>query len=130
LAAGASSSAPSRLSLKDIGTLSLGLRLGFPEMEEDDKPGAPPSALKESLQKGEILNYMITGQLPSAYQLDKGKLAGAIWGIFSTYIAPDVARKIASGMSSKRTSKGISYELDAVLLTDFSGGGVSFTLKF
>ena len=128
--AGGSSSAPSRLSLKDIGTLSLGLRLGFPEMEEDDKPGAPPSALKESLQKGEILNYMITGQLPSAYQLDKGKLAGAIWGIFSTYIAPDVARKIASGMSSKHTSKGISYELDAVLLTDFSGGGVSLTLKY
>jgi hypothetical protein len=73
---------------------------------------------------------MITGQLPSAYQLDKGKLAGAIWGIFSTYIAPDVARKIASGMSSKHTSKGISYELDAVLLTDFSGGGVSLTLKY
>jgi hypothetical protein len=33
-------------------------------------------------------------------------------------------------MSSKHTSKGISYELDAVLLTDFSGGGVSLTLKY
>jgi hypothetical protein len=129
-AGGASPSAPSRLSLKDIGSLSLGLRLGFPEMEDDDKPGAPPSAVKEAMQKAEILNYMVTGQLPSAYQLDKGKLAGAIWGIFSTYIAPDVARKISSGMSSKHTSKGISYELDAVLLTDFSGGGVSLTLKF
>jgi Domain of unknown function (DUF4157) len=128
--AGAAPAAPSRLSLKDFGNLSLGLRLGFPDLNSDTAPDAPPSALQQSIQTGEIINYSMTGKLPSAYQLDKGKLVGACWGLFSKYIAPDVAAKIAKGMSGKTAGGGLSYELDGVLLPDFSGAGVSFTLKF
>jgi hypothetical protein len=122
--------APSRLSVINSGSLSVGLRLGFPDLQDADKPGSPPSAAQQALQQGQIMNQIITGQVPSAWQaLDKGKLAGAVWGIFSTYIAPDAARKITSSLSGKIGKSGPSYELDAVLLTDFSGGGISFTLR-
>jgi Domain of unknown function (DUF4157) len=133
-AAGAGSAAPSRLSLHDFGRLSLGLRLGFPELERN--PDAPPSALQESIRKGEILNFQLTGQLPSEYKLDPGKLVGAAWGIFSQRIAPDIAAKIAAGMSSKPQGGGVSLQLDTVLIIDSSatkkggGGGVSLTLTF
>ena len=50
-AAGAGSAAPSRLSLHDFGRLSLGLRLGFPELEKNQDPNAPPSALQESIKR-------------------------------------------------------------------------------
>ena len=129
--AGAAPAAPSRVSLIDSGRLSLGLRLGFPDLKEADKPGSPPSAAQEALRKGEILNQIITGKVPSAWEaLDKGKLASAVWGIFATRIAPGVAQKITSSLSGKAGRAGLSYELDAVLLTDFSGGGLSFTLKY
>jgi len=126
--AGAGPAAPSRLSLKDFGTLSLGLRLGFPDLKSDD--GQPPSALQQSIQTGEIINYSMTGKLPSAYQLDKGKLVGVCWSLFSTYVAPDMAAKIAKGLAGKTSGGGLSYELDGVLLPDFSGGGLSLTLKW
>ena len=126
----AAPAAPSRLSVINSGSLSIGLRLGFPDLQDADKPGSPPSAAQQALQQGQIINQIITGQVPSAWQaLDKGKLAGAVWGIFSTYIAPDAARKITSSLSGKIGKSGPSYELDAVLLTDFSGGGISFTLR-
>jgi Domain of unknown function (DUF4157)/Protein-glutamine gamma-glutamyltransferase len=128
--AGPTPDAPSRLALKDFGNLSLGLRLGFPDLKTDPDPNAPPSALQQAIQTGEIINYDMTGKLPTAYQIDKGKLVGACWGLFSKYVAPDFAAKIAKGMSGKSAGGGISYELDGVLLPDFSGGGVSFTLKF
>src|SRR6185312_431243 len=124
----ASPAAPSRLSIKDFGTLSLGLRLGFPALETD--PAAPPSALQQSIQTGELINYSMTGKLPSPYQLDKGKLVGVCWSLFSTYIAPDMAAKIAKGLAGKTAGGGLSYELDGVLLPDFSGAGLSFTLKW
>ena len=77
---------------------------------------------------------MLTGNVPSGWdQTDKGKLAEAIWGIFSTNIAPDLARSITSGLSTPAGPAGTSYELDLVLLTDFSseiGGGLSFTVRF
>jgi hypothetical protein len=135
-AAGAGSAAPSRLSLHDFGRLSLGLRLGFPELEKNQDPNAPPSALQESIKRGEILNFQLTGQLPSEYKLDPGKLVGAAWGIFSQRIAPDIAAKIAAGMSSKPQGSGVSFQLDTVLIIDSSatkkggGGGVSLTLTF
>ena len=135
-AAGAGSAAPSRLSLHDFGRLSLGLRLGFPELEKNQDPNAPPSALQESIKRGEILNFQLTGQLPSEYKLDPGKLVGAAWGIFSQRIAPDIAAKIAAGMSSKPQGGGVSFQLDTVLIIDSSatkkggGGGVSLTLTF
>jgi hypothetical protein len=135
-AAGPGAAAPSRLSLHDFGRLSLGLRLGFPELEKNKDPDAPPSAFQESLKKGEILNFMLTGQPPSEYKLDPGKLVGAAWGIFSQRIAPDIAAKIAAGMSSKPQSGGVSLQLDTVLIIDSSatkkggGGGVSLTLTF
>jgi hypothetical protein len=116
------------LSVINSGRLSVGLRLGFPDLE--CAPGTPPSAAQQSLQQGQVLNQILTGQVPSAWQsLDKGKLAGALWGIFSTYIAPDAARKITSSLSGKAGPAGVSYELDAVLLSDFSGGGISLTLR-
>lgn len=122
--------APSRLSVINSGSLSVGLRLGFPDLENTHKPGTPPSGAQQALQQAQIMNQIITGQVPSAWQsLDKGKLAGAVWGIFSTYIAPDAARKITSSLSGKIGKSGPSNELDAVLLTDFSGGGISFTLR-
>jgi hypothetical protein len=99
-------------------------------MKAGTGPDGAPSAVQQSIQTGEIINYSMTGKLPSAYQLDKGKLVGACWGIFSKYIAPDVAAKIAKGMSGKIAGGSMSYELDGVLLPDFSGGGVSFTLRF
>ena len=134
--AGPGAAAPSRLSLHDFGRLSLGLRLGFPELEQNKDPNAPPSALQESIRKGEILNFQLTGQLPSEYKLDPGKLVGAAWGIFSQRIAPDIAAKIAAGMSSKPKGSGVSLQLDTVLIIDSSatkkggGGGVSLTLTF
>ena len=72
----------------------------------------------------------MTGKLPTAYQLDKGKLVGVCWSLFSTYVAPDMAAKIAKGLAGKTAGGGLSYELDGVLLPDFSGAGLSFTLKW
>ena len=121
-------SLPSRLSLLSSGRFSLGLRLGFAEAE--DIPGAPPSALKESLARSELINQHLTGTVPSGWDaIDKAQLAQAVWGIFSTNIAPDVARSITRGLTRPAGPAGISYELDLVLLTDFSGGGLTFTLR-
>ena len=121
-------SLPSRLSLLSSGRFSLGLRLGFPEAE--DIAGAPPSALKESLARSELINQHLTGTVPSGWDaIDKAQLAQAVWGIFSTNIAPDVARSITRGLTRPAGPAGISYELDLVLLTDFSGGGLTFTLR-
>ena len=127
----AATSAPSRLSVASSGSFSLGLRLGFPEPEAKTIPGAPASALSESLRRGQIMNQMLTGQVPRGWDaIDKAQLAGAVWGIFSTHIAPDLARKITSGMSGSTGASGPSYELDLVLFTDFSGGGLSFSVGF
>jgi Domain of unknown function (DUF4157) len=124
-------SAPSRLSVASSGSFSLGLRLGFPEPEAKAIPGAPASALTESLRRGQILNQIVTGQVPRGWEaIDKAQLAGAVWGIFSTHIAPDLARKITSSVSGSTGAGGPSYELDLVLFTDFSGGGLSFSVAY
>jgi hypothetical protein len=121
-------SLPSRLSVLSSGRFSLGLRLGFPEAE--DIPGAPSSALKESLARAELIHQQLTGTVPSGWDaIDKGQLAQAVWGIFSTHIAPDVAGSITRGLSRPAGPAGLSYELDIVLLTDFSGGGLTFTIR-
>jgi hypothetical protein len=113
------------------GQFSLGLRLGFPQAEAKEIPGAPASALQESLQQAEIMNQTLTGNVPTGWEaIDKAKLAKAVWGIFSTHIAPDLARSITSGLSTPTGPGGTSYELDMVLLTDFSGGGLSFTIRY
>ena len=62
--------APDRVSFHDFGPLSVGARIGFPDLSKDTKPGDPPSALQESLKKGEILNFMFTHQPPSEYSID------------------------------------------------------------
>jgi hypothetical protein len=127
----APSSAPSRLSVASSGSFSLGLRLGFPEAEAKAIPGAPPSALSQSLRRAQIMNEMLTGQVPRGWEaIDKAQLAGAVWGIFSTHIAPDLARKITSSVSGSTGAGGPSYELDLVLFTDFSGGGLSFSVAY
>jgi len=113
--------------------------MGFPDMPKNATPDAPPSAFQESLRRAEILNFIVNGKVPSEYQVDTGKLIGAIWGIFSEKIAPDVARKIAASVSGKSSGGGLSWELDGVLLFSSSGGqgggpggggGLSITLKY
>jgi hypothetical protein len=94
----------------------------------------PESALAESLRRAEIMNQMLTGNVPSGWEaVEKTQLVQAIWGIFSTNIAPDLARSITSGLSTPAGPAGVYYELDLVLLTDFSseiGGGLSFTVRY
>jgi hypothetical protein len=122
---------PSRLSIASSGSFSLGLRLGFPSSEAKDIPGMAGSALAESMRRAEIMNQTLTGRVPSSWEaLDKAQLAGALWGIFSTRIAPDLARNITSRLTTSTGRPGASYELDLVLLTDFSGGGLSFGVKY
>jgi hypothetical protein len=130
--AGGGASAPSRLSVADIGLLSLGLRINFPDLPKIGGPDAPPSALEESVKKGEILNFIVNGQLPSEYSLDAGKLVGAAWGIFSTRIAPDVAAKIAAKAGGKPKTGPFSATVDATLLISGKGvgGGVSLSVSF
>ncbi len=124
--------APDRVSFHDFGVLSIGARIGFPDLSKDTKPGDPPSALQESIKKGEILNFMFTHQPPSEYSVDPAKLVGALWGIFSTQIDPGLAAKIAAGMASKPTGSGPTYQLDATILLNLSGpktgGGAGATL--
>lgn len=127
----ASPSLPSRLSVASSGSFSLGLRLGFPEPELRTIPGGPPSALTESLRRAELLNQQLTGVVPQGWDaIDKGELARAVWGIFSTHLAPDLARSITSGLTSSTGRGGPSYELDLVLFTNFSGGGLSFSVVY
>lgn len=130
---GAGSKLPSRLSVFGSGQFSLGLRLGFPKPEESADPNAPPSLAAESLRKAEIINQTLTGNVPSSWEsVDKGEVAKIAWSIFSNHIAPDVAKKITSGMSAPLGPPGVSAELDLVLITDFSkeiGGGLGFTLR-
>ena len=52
-----------------------------------------------------------------------------MWGIFSTHIAPDVARNLTRSLSTARGPAGVQLQLDLVLLTDFSGGGLTFTVR-
>jgi hypothetical protein len=119
---------PSRLSVLSSGRFSLGLRLGFPEPEEIR--GAPPSLLGESLRRAEVMDQMLSGTVPQGWDaIDKGQLARAVWGIFSTHIAPDVARSITRGLSASTGPQGLNFELDVVLLTDFTGGGLTFTVR-
>ena len=130
-AAPAATTAPSRLSVASSGSFSLGLRLGFPEPEAKAIPGAPASALSQSLRRGQVINELITGQVPRGWDaIDKAQLAGAVWGVFSTHIAPDLAQKITSGLSGSAGAGGPSYQLDLVLFTDFSGGGLSFSVGY
>ncbi len=88
------------------------------------------------MKKGEILNFMFTGQPPSEYSIDPGKLVGVLWGIFSTQIDPSLAAKIAAGMASKPTGHGLTYQLDATILFSSSGaksgggGGATLTVNF
>ena len=122
---------PSRLSVASSGSFSLGLRLGFPEPELRTIPGGPPSALTESLRRAELLNQQLTGVVPQGWDaIDKGELARAVWGIFSTTSRPDLARSITSGLTSSTGRGGPSYELDLVLFTNFSGGGLSFSVVY
>jgi hypothetical protein len=133
---GAAPKAPDRVSLHDFGRLSIGARVGFPDLTKDDKPGAGPTALQESLKQGEILNFILNHQPPSEYSVDPGKLVGAVWGIFATRIDPATAAKIAAGMSSKPKGGGLTYQLDATLLLDLGGakpgggGGATLTVSF
>lgn len=123
------SNMPSRLPLLKAGdgTFSLGLRLGF------DEPPLPSSA-KKSFERAKLVDQLLIGKTPSGWeQVDKGELAKAIWGIFSESIAPDFAKRLTSGLSTPTGAGKVSYELDLVLITDFSkdaGGGVQFTVRW
>jgi hypothetical protein len=132
---------PSRLPIPwlSTGSFSLGLRLGFPSLPEETELqkrlfGGNPDVLKETLQRAKIMDQMLTGKVPSGWEeTDKSKLASAIWGIFSTKISPDLAAKITKGLTTSTGPGGLSYELDLVLISDFSkeiGGGASFTVRW
>jgi hypothetical protein len=129
--------APDRISFHDFGSFSIGGRIGFPDLTSETKPGAPPSAAQEALKRAEVLNFILRGVPPSEYQIDAGKMVGAIWGIFSTQIAPDLAKKIAASMASKPKTTGPTYQLDATILFGSGpsgktggGGGASLTVVF
>ncbi|MGH9606625.1 MAG: DUF4157 domain-containing protein [Terracidiphilus sp.] len=127
---------PDRVSIHDFGVLSIGVRIGFPDLPKDTKSGASPSALQDALKQGEILNFMFTHQPPSEYSIDPSKLVGALWGIFSTKISPGTAAKIAAGLASKPTGSGLTYQLDATILLDLGGakpgggGGLTLTVTY
>lgn len=132
---------PSRLPIRwlSAGSFSLGLRLGFPKLAEETELqkklfSGRPDFLKESLQHAQVINQMLTGKVPTGWEeADKGELARYVWEIFSTNIAPDLAAKITSGLSTSTGPAGLSYELDLLLITDFSkeiGGGASFTVRW
>ena len=132
---------PSRIPLPwlSAGKFSLGLRLGFPGLPEETELqkklfGGKPDVLKETLQRAKIMDQMLTGKVPTGWEeTDKAELAKAIWGIFSTKISPDLAAKITRGLSTTTGPGGLSYELDLVLISDFSkeiGGGASFTVRW
>jgi hypothetical protein len=126
----AAGSPPSRLSVASSGSFSFGLRLGFPEPEARAIPGAPPAALSESLRRAQLMNAVLTGKVPQGWEaIDKAQLARAVWGIFSTHLAPDVAGRITRSLAAKGPA-GTSYQLDLVLLTNFTGGGVSFSVQY
>jgi hypothetical protein len=80
------------------------------------------------------MDQILTGKVPTGWEeRDKAELARAIWGIFSTKIFPDLAAKITKGLSTTTGPGGLSYELDLVLISDFSkeiGGGASFTVRW
>lgn len=132
---------PSRLPIPGLSTgrFSLGLRLGFPKLAAETELqqklfGGRPDFLKKSLQRAQLINQVLTGQVPTGWEeTDKGELARYVWGILSTHIAPDLAAKITSGLSTSAGPAGISYELDLTLITDFSkeiGGGASFIVRW
>jgi Domain of unknown function (DUF4157) len=124
--AAAPSAAPSRLSLVDTGRFSLGLRLGFPEAEP--VAGAPPSAALEGMKRAQLLQQQLTGRLPSSWELvDKSQLAGIVWSLLSTRVAPDLARAISRSLS-RPAPPGVSVQLDLLVLTEFDGGGISLTV--
>ena len=76
------------------------------------------------------MSQTLSGRIPTGWEaIDKAQLASAVWGIFSTHIAPDVARRITSGLSTPIGPGRTSFELDLVILSDFSGGGISFTVR-
>jgi hypothetical protein len=127
--AGSGPAAPSRIPFKDIGSFSFGARMDF--AKPDPPPaGSPPSAVQQLNNTGENIDYYLTGKVPTAYQVDKGQLAGVVWSLVSTYGVPDLAAKIAKSLSGKKAGGGVSYQADAVLLGDMHGGGVSFTIKW
>jgi len=139
---GVAPQAPSRVSAYSTGNFSIGARFGFPDLSKDAAiPGAPPSALQESIKQGEIINYHLNGAIPSAYSVDPGKVIGAAWGIF-TQLAPGVTSRIAAGLASKTGGGGPSYQLDATILFNMGsgsgptatktggGGGATFTVMF
>ena len=132
---------PSRVPLPwlSAGKFSLGLRLGFPGLPEETELqkklfGGKTDVLKETLQRAKIMDQMLTGKVPTGWEeTDKSELARAIWGIFSTKISPDLAAKITKGLTTSTGPGGLSYELDLVLISDFSkeiGGGASFTVRW
>lgn len=129
---GVAPKAPDRVNFADVGVLSFGARIGFPDLSKDTDPNAPSSALQESIKQGEIINYHLTGQLPSQVSIDPAKVVGAAWGIFSTQISPATAAKIAAGMASKPKGSGPTFQLDTTILLDLGGtkkgGGAGATL--
>jgi hypothetical protein len=133
----ASPDLPSRVGVTDFGRLSLGLRFGLP-VAPDSIPGTPPdrrkqpkgfagpTALDVSNYQFELLDMSITGKVPHGFDaIDKGDLAKSIFGIVSTYIAPDLVKSLAQKVSGK---PGADWQVDLTINGDFKGGGITFSM--
>jgi hypothetical protein len=138
--AGTGPDLPSRIGLFDAGRFSIGLRLDLPAPPKAIEgtpaerrphppfqiPGSGPSALSVSEYQGELLDMSITGKIPAGFDaIDKGELAKILFGIASTYIAPDFFKSLASKVAGK---PGADYQIDFSLTGDFKGGGIVFTM--
>jgi RHS repeat-associated protein len=128
------------LTIPSIGQVSVGARSGFPDPAKPTDPSSPPSAADDSSQATGLIRSLETKSVPNPNpQPDIGKVVGSIWGIFSTYIARDLATKISSALTPK-TSGGPPAEVDVAILTDappgvpspppITGAGISVTVRF
>jgi len=131
---------PSRFSLMQQGQLSLGIRLGFYENEEEEEDDyiSPAQRAQQQIDTLQVISAtMHSGHVPSFWEnIDVGSLASILWSIFSTYISPQVGSAITQFLS-RSTSEGISFELDLILDVGFDfrglplqGGGLIFTIRF
>jgi hypothetical protein len=99
-------------------------------LSKDTKRGDPPSAAQEA-KKGEILNFMITGQPPSEYSLGQRRV-----GYLFHADQSERGCKISSAMASKPAGGGPTYQLDVTMLygsvqgKTSAGAGATLTVNF
>ncbi|MEM7684393.1 MAG: hypothetical protein ACFB03_11755 [Paracoccaceae bacterium] len=107
------------------GRFRFGLRLGFDELPV-------PEIIQESFRAAELLDSVMMEEPTGFDRIDKVDLVRTAWFIFSEHISPETARRLTESVTGTGETSGPSFELDLVLITDFSsdiGGGLQFTLR-